>query len=217
MEKRTLRLSDLAGLQRDLSAAEAREAAEQRARQRQRTLAEADAELFRDAMQGVAPLPAATRRAVLPPAPEPVPRQRELDERAVLVQSLSDEFDAATLLEVDERLSWFRSGLGPEVVRKLRRGHWVIQDELDLHGARRDQARERVSEFVRESARRGLRCLRIVHGKGLGSVDRQPVLKARVFAWLTQKDEVLALCQARAHDGGGGALLVLLRPNTPGA
>src|SRR5208282_1409052 len=97
------------------------------------------------------------------------------DERAVLEESLSDEFDSATLLDADEKLWWCRSGVSSDVVRKLRRGHWVIQDELDLHGARRDEARELLAQFIHDSARRGLRCLRVIHGKGLGSVDRQPV------------------------------------------
>ena len=216
MAKRTLRLSELGTLHSDLSAAQARKEAEARALERERLRREADGALFRDAMHDVAPLNGTPRRAPSPVKPAPLALQRQRDERAVLAESISEDFDATTLLDADERLSWVRTGIGADVVRKLRRGHWVIQDELDLHGARRDEARELLTQFVRESARRGLRCLRVVHGKGFGSVDRQPVLKARVFAWLTQKDEVLALCQARPHDGGSGALLVLLRPSAPG-
>lgn len=217
MAKRTLRLSELGTLHSELSAAEASKEAEARALERERLRREADGALFRDAMHDVAPLNRTPRREASPVKPAPLALQRQRDERAVLAESLSEDFDATTLLDADERLSWVRTGLGADVVRKLRRGHWVIQDELDLHGARREEARELLTQFVRDSARRGLRCLRVVHGKGFGSVDRQPVLKARVFAWLTQKDEVLALCQARPHDGGSGALLVLLRPGAPGA
>ena len=100
-------------------------------------------------------------------------------------------------------------------MRKLRRGVWVIQDEIDLHGLRSDAARERVAEFVRDSARAGLRCIRVVHGKGLGSPGREPVLKAKVKSWLVQRSEVLAFTHARPADGGHGALIVLLKP-TPG-
>lgn len=142
----------------------------------------------------------------------PVARQLALDEEAALAESLSDDFDAISLLDTDDRLSWRRVGIAADVVRKLRRGEWVIQAELDLHGARRDEARNLLAEFLRSSVRRGLRCVRVIHGKGHGSVGGQPVLKARVQNWLTQKEEVLAFCQAQAKDGGSGALIVLLRP-----
>lgn len=171
-----------------------------------------EGELFRQAMQGVTPL-APTHQHVAPVThPAPVAMQRIKDEKAALVESLSDHFDVESLLETDDRLSWRRDGIGPDVVRKLRRGHWILQDELDLHGATREIARELLNAFVHDAFRRGLRCIRVIHGKGLGSVDGQPVLKSKVLAWLIQKDEVLALCQARAQDGGAGALVVLLRP-----
>jgi DNA-nicking Smr family endonuclease len=97
------------------------------------------------------------------------------------------------------------------VVRKLRRGVWAIQARLDLHGLRRDAARERLGAFLREAMQRGLRCVRVVHGKGLGSPGRQPVLKGKVRAWLVQKSEVAAFVQAQGNQGGHGALIVLLR------
>ncbi|HVL74381.1 MAG TPA: Smr/MutS family protein, partial [Noviherbaspirillum sp.] len=93
----------------------------------------------------------------------------------------------------------------------LRRGHWVIQGQLDLHGMRRDEAREALGEFLRNAVKRGIRCVRIVHGKGLGSVNKEPVLKNKVRSWLVQKDEVMAFCQARGDEGGAGAVVVLLR------
>ena len=96
-------------------------------------------------------------------------------------------------------------------MRRLRRGHWVLDDQIDLHGARRDEARTLLAAFLRDCIKRNMRCVRVVHGKGHGSVGRQPVLKGKVRGWLMQKDEVLAFCQARAADGGSGALLVLLR------
>ena len=98
------------------------------------------------------------------------------------------------------------------MVRKLRRGVWAIQGQLDLHGLRRDEARERLGAFLRDADRHGLRCVRVIHGKGHGSPGREPVLKAKVKSWLAQKSEVIAFTQARAADGGHGALLVLLRP-----
>ena len=126
-------------------------------------------------------------------------------------ESLSDDFDVETLLDTDDQLSYTRAGIGSDVVRKLRKGHWVIQDQLDLHGMRTDEAREALGEFLRKMGRRGLRCVRIIHGKGLGSVNKEPVLKNKVRNWLVQKDEVIAFCQAKAADGGAGALVVLLK------
>jgi DNA-nicking Smr family endonuclease len=144
------------------------------------------------------------------PRPLPNARQRELDETAVMLEAISDEFDVESLLETDDNLSYRSEGIGPEVVRKLRRGVWVIQAELDLHGARRDQARERLSHFIHNTQASGLRCVRIIHGKGNGSPGHEPVLKGKVKSWLAQKKEVLAYTQARGSDGGAGALVVLL-------
>jgi DNA-nicking Smr family endonuclease len=139
-------------------------------------------------------------------------RQRERDEAAVMHQAISDEFDVETLLDTDETLSYRRADIAAEVVRKLRRGVWAIQAQLDLHGLRREQARERLNDFVHDAHRSGLRCVRVIHGKGNGSPGREPILKHKVKTWLVQKREVIAFTQARASDGGAGALLVLLGP-----
>ena len=127
-------------------------------------------------------------------------------------EALSDEFDVETLLHTDELLSYRRPGLGGDVVRKLREGRWSIQRAIDLHGLRTDEAREALGRFIRESHQQGLRCVRVVHGKGLGSPGRTPVLKGRVLRWLVQKKEVMAFVQARPAEGGAGALVVLLKP-----
>ena len=137
-------------------------------------------------------------------------RQRALDEQAVLREAISDEFDASTLLQVDEHLSFRRPGIGADITARLRRGHWAVQGQLDLHGLRTDAARAALGQFLREAQRAGLRCVRVVHGKGLGSPGRAPVLKAKVHGWLIQKKEVLAFVQAKPLEGGAGALLVLL-------
>jgi DNA-nicking Smr family endonuclease len=149
------------------------------------------------------------------PRPAATARQREQDEAQVMVEAISDDFDAESLLDTDDALSYRRDGIGPEVVRKLRRGVWVVQAELDLHGARRDEARERLTRFIAKAGAHGLRCVRVIHGKGNGSPGREPVLKSKVQSWLAQKAQVLAFVQARASDGGGGALLVLLGPAGP--
>jgi DNA-nicking Smr family endonuclease len=183
--------------------AQAREAAAREKRER---------ELFARAVGPVVPLRHPVRAAVERPRPHPLPRQRERDEAAVLLEAISDEFDVETLLETDDALSYRRPDIGPEVVRKLRRGHWAIQAQIDLHGLRRDEAREQLAIFLREADRHGLRCVRVVHGKGNGSPGKEPVLKSRVKSWLVQKREVIAFTQARASEGGHGALVVLLRP-----
>ncbi|HON31263.1 MAG TPA: Smr/MutS family protein, partial [Ottowia sp.] len=142
------------------------------------------------------------------------PLQRQRDEQAVLREAISDQFDASTLLHTDEHLSFRRPGIGPDVAARLRRGHWAVQAQIDLHGLRRDEAREALGQFLRDAQRAGLRCVRVVHGKGLGSPGRTPVLKDKVHGWLIQKNQVLAFVQARPLDGGAGALLVLLATTT---
>lgn len=213
MAKSTTRGSivDLARLRDALKAeAQAREQAAERAR-REAERRDAEAQAFRRAIDDVMPLAPPPKAALDRPLPAPVPLQRIADERNVLHEALSDEFDAESLLETDGELGWQRASLGADVVRRLRRGQWVIQDQLDLHGARVDEARELLGHFLREAVKRGVRCVRVVHGKGLGSRDRQPVLKGKVKRWLVQRDEVIAFCQARPADGGAGALVILLR------
>ena len=197
---------------RDALRASEKAAAEAAARLRAaRAAAERQRRLFSDTVGPVTPLPAHGLAAQDLPRPEPLPRQREADEKAALQEALSDEVDIESLLLTDDGLSFHRSGVGPDVVARLRRGHWSIQGELDLHGLRRDEAREELAGFMKEAARRGWRCLRVVHGKGLGSPGKQPVLKAKVHRWLGQHEGVLAFTQASAPQGGAGALIVLLR------
>ena len=205
-------LGELKSIRNALAERRAREAAEREAERLAAARREREHRLFEIAVGPVQRLPAHGRAQPPRPAPEPRPLQRERDEAAVMREALSDEFDVETLLHTDEQLSYRRPGLGPEVVRKLREGRWAIQREIDLHGLRTDEAREALGRFVRDSHQQGLRCVRVVHGKGLGSPGRAPVLKGRVLRWLVQKKEVMAFVQARPADGGAGALVVLLRP-----
>ena len=207
-------LQDLQPLRRALAEAAARAAQRQQEQREAERRARAERMLFQDTVGPVQPLKGQHhgRRWHAPQPPEPLPLQRERDEERVLRESMSDEFDVSTLLDVDDQLSFRRPGIGVEVTRRLRAGHWSIQRQLDLHGLRRDEAREALGEFIRLAHRTGLRCVRIVHGKGLGSPGKEPVLKGRVQAWLVQKKEVLAFVQARPAEGGAGALVVLLQP-----
>jgi DNA-nicking Smr family endonuclease len=188
-------------------------AARETARKEAERKAHAEKTLFVRAAGAVKPLREQRRVHLSPEQPAPIPFQQQLDEQRVLQEAISDEFDASTLLDVDDALSYRRPGIGMDVTRKLRKGHWTIQRELDLHGLRREDAREALADFIREAMKQGVRCLRIVHGKGLGSPGKTPVLKGKVQSWLIQKDEVLAFVQARADEGGAGALVVLLKPS----
>lgn len=179
--------------------------------------AKAEEEFFARAVGIVKPLPPKHRpgeRAALTLIPAaPIAVQHQLDELAVMREALSDEFDAETLLDTDDALSFRRPGIGTDVTRKLRKGGWAIQAQVDLHGLRREDAREALVEFIKDAARMGWRCVRVVHGKGLGSPGKTPVLKGKVQSWLIQKQEVLAFVQARPAHGGAGALVVLLAQN----
>jgi DNA-nicking Smr family endonuclease len=207
----------LAGIRQRL--AERRRIAEEEARRRRIEEARRvqEASLFRNAVGDVRPMPEHGRRPPSRPGAAPYPVFRERDEREALASSLSDGVDGETLIDSDEALSFFRPGVGSQAVRRLRRGEWSVQAHLDLHGMTRDQARAAVGAFLRDAQRDGLRCVRIVHGKGLGSVNRMPVLKNLTRRWLMQSSQVLAFAQARAVDGGAGALLVLLAgaPSAP--
>ena len=140
----------------------------------------------------------------------PVPRQRMADERAALAESLEGPLSLDDAIDSGDELSYLREGLRREVLRKLRRGHWVVQDELDLHGMNRLEANHSVAAFLRHCRQRQVRCVRIIHGKGLGSRHREPVLKGLLRKWLLRED-VLAFSQAPAAQGGSGAVLVLLK------
>jgi DNA-nicking Smr family endonuclease len=209
-------LQDLKAIGRELAKERELAAAQEKARLEAERKAHAERTLFVRAAGDVKPLRehhAKHRRVHLAPEqPPPVPVQQRMDEQRVLQEALSDEFDATTLLDIDEALSFRRPGVGVDVTRKLRKGGWSIQGEIDLHGLRRDEAREALSAFLRDAGKRGWRCVRIVHGKGLGSPGKTPVLKGKVQSWLMQKDEVLAFVQARADEGGAGAVVALLRP-----
>ncbi|MBU1235967.1 MAG: Smr/MutS family protein [Gammaproteobacteria bacterium] len=166
--------------------------------------------LFRAAVADARPI-ATDRIHHEPPPPPPIPRQRERDERAALTESLAAPDLLDLHLEGGDEAAWLRPGMSPNVLRDLRRGRWVVKEHVDLHGMNRDEARHHVALFLAECLQRGVRCVRIVHGKGLGSPRREPVLKGLVVGWLAQRQEVLAFCQARPADGGAGAVVVLLQ------
>lgn len=166
---------------------------------------------FQALLSDVTPLRPTNRVAPSRPRRHPVPEQRLRDERATLEESLSDWTPWDAGYETGEELVYARPGVPAHILRKLRRGHWAIQEVLDLHGYTSTEARTAVVEFLSHCKHEQLRCVRIIHGKGLRSPNREPVLKRKLAGWLMQRDEILAFCQARRAEGGGGAVVVLLK------
>ena len=167
------------------------------------------------AFADVTRLPATKRAGVSQPRPAPVAQQTMQDERNALHAAKYGHEPAPHTWEIGQEIegeqTFLRTGLGTDVLTGLRRGRWVVQAELDLHRLTTHEAHEALGAFLVEARSGGLRCVRIIHGKGLTSPNREPVLKAKVRRWLTQRDEVLAYCEAPRHSGGAGAVLVLLK------
>jgi len=207
-------LKDLDALRQQLAQQQAREALAAQAKAQAERQAQAEQQLFVRAVGPVKPLAPQARVPLKTRAPAPEPLQLQLDQQAVLRESLSDEIDIGSLIDTDDQLSYLREGMGRDVIRKLRQGGWALQGEIDLHGLRSDEAREALGGFIRQAHRQGWRCVRVVHGKGLGSPGKTPVLKNKVLRWLVQKNEVLAFVQATPSEGGAGAFRVLLAPGS---
>lgn len=205
-------LAELKAVKKEIEAQAAQAAAAEAQRVLLAKQQTAQRNLFQAAVGQVQRLPQSAVANLKPAAPLPVPKQQQLDEVAALQEAISDEVDISSLLETDEHLSFRRTGVGPDVTQKLRRGKWAIQGQIDLHGLRSDEAREALTTFIRNAHRQGIRCVRVVTGKGLGSPGKTPVLKEKVRRWLVQKTEVVAFVQAPPAQGGAGALVVLLQP-----
>jgi len=170
---------------------------------------------LREAFADVQPLERQNRTARAQPRATATAKQRLADEAEALAASRFGVKPSPAHWEVGQELeaeqTFLRKGLGTDVLERLRRGHWSVQGEIDLHRLNRDEARDTLADFLLEARGNGWRCVRVVHGKGLGSPNREPVLKNKVRRWLAQRDDVLAYCEAPRHAGGGGAVLVLLK------
>ncbi len=176
---------------------------------RRHEISEEERALFRDSVKDAKPLRARKKAPARKAKPAPRARFADAERRAVLEESL--RFD----LQGDEAFSgedlWYaKPGVQHALMRKLRRGQFSSRAELDLHGMRSEDARVAVAEFLYDAAQRHFRCVRIIHGKGLGSGPKGPVIKQKLGGWLRQRKDVLAFCSARPVDGGTGALYVLL-------
>lgn len=174
-----------------------------------------DAAILAEATRGVRKI--STDRVVTEaPKPLPVPLQRERDEQAALAESIYAPTSLDLHLEGGDELTYLCNGVPRNVLRDLRRGRWVVQEEVDLHGCNRDEARELLAACVAQWRKKGVRCVRVIHGKGRGSPRRDPILKKLVAGWLMNYEDVMAYCQARLAEGGAGALIVLLKAQRPG-
>jgi DNA-nicking Smr family endonuclease len=212
--------SDLKSFRDQLKEDERQRAIEKAVRERRERIERERAVEFRSAVQDVNKMPESDRYVWRPTeeaelratgSSRPRTTQEEID--AVLRESmLSDQFDVDGLLDEDPTLSWSAPGVGPDVVKKLRKRHWQVEDELDLHGLTRDLARRQVDAWLHRCVKREVRCVRIIHGIGYGSAGGEPVLRGMVHSWLVQTAEVVAFCVANRGDGGHGALIVLLKP-----
>jgi DNA-nicking Smr family endonuclease len=209
--------ADLKALKDTLKEQDQARAIEKAERAKREQQARQEATLFQSALGGVKKIPESNR--YVPNAPPGInvsvkpsrPRTQAEDDAAVLRESLSDAFEVDHLLEDDPSLSFLRNGVGSDVLRKLRKNYWPVQDELDLHGMRRDEARDQLGDFLRRAAIRKLRAVCIIHGKGFGSAGGEPVLRSMVHSWLEQKDDVIAFCAANVDGRNHGALIVLLK------
>ncbi|MEO8486997.1 MAG: Smr/MutS family protein [Betaproteobacteria bacterium] len=176
--------------------------------------AEGDVDL-KSAFADVAPIKRANKAHIVKPAPSPIPRHRIADEEDALLASKYGAEPAPQTWDIGQELegeqTFLRAGLGTDVLSKLRRSHWTVQSELDLHGHDSIQAHDALADFLDAARNAGVRCVRVIHGKGLTSPGGEPVLKGKVRRWLMRWDDVLAYCEAPRHAGGGGAVIVLLR------
>lgn len=209
-------LADLKQVKAELAAQAQREALAGAQRALAAKQESAHRSLFQAAVGAVKRLPEPRTASLKPAPPAPAPLQRIADEARALREALSDEVDIGSLLDTDAGLSFRRPGIGADVTQNLRKGKWALQRAVDLHGLRTDDAREALGAFIRDAHQQGIRCVRVIHGKGLGSPGKTPVLKDKVQRWLVQKSEVLAFVQAQPTQGGDGALVVLLQPSRAG-
>ena len=170
--------------------------------------ADDDLHEFKRAVADVRPLPEKPRGPARPP-PRPVARFTRAERRDVLQESLVVPVDPAEF-DSGEHMSFRRPSVREDVLRKLKRGQFAVEAEIDLHGLRQHAAQVALQQFLNECVRRGLRCVRVIHGKGLRSGPGGPVLKLVVHHWLRKVENVAAFAAARPADGGSGAVYVLL-------
>lgn len=165
--------------------------------------------LFQDSVTGVKRLEQ-DRVAPYRAAKSTKALQREADERRVL-EELLDESDEMVSFHSGDELKFLREGYPPRLIKRLRRGDFSIQDQLDLHGLFSSEAKQETHYFINQCAKDRISAVRIIHGKGLNSRDKKPIIKNLLIGWLKKNQHVVAVCSAPATDGGTGAIYVLLK------
>jgi DNA-nicking Smr family endonuclease len=176
-----------------------------------------DKEFFLEAMSDVIPLPGNRRKTTRSPGDNIRPAHPAPDDEQEAMTHLYDLVKGSTALDItftDEYMEGSVKGFSRKLMKKLGKGEFPVQDYIDLHGLTKQEAETRVRDFLLQSYRLGLRCVLIVHGRGLNSPDSFPVLKERLPIWLNRgpaKKIVVAFATARPYDGGAGAIYVLLR------
>lgn len=207
-------LDALADLRQHLAEDRRKEEEAMRLAEKAKLEAEKEANLFREFVKDVKPITQNQKQYVAPAKPPPVPKffHQESDDE---VSSLSDLWEGKELSQAEDEFHFRRNGVSANTLSKLKKGEWRVQAEIDLHGYTTDEAREAIFIFIKSCSERQLRCVRVIHGKGLSSIDKEPVLKRKTVHWLAQLQKVTAFCPASEKDGGNGALMVLLKAPKP--
>jgi DNA-nicking Smr family endonuclease len=170
-----------------------------------------DKKLFQEAVKNVKPLKIKSKTIEVSTSKlKPIAKKLIEDEKRVLLDSISDEYIYDNI-DSEDGLLYLRNGHSPDILNKLKKGYWVVQGSIDLHGMISQEAKSYIVDYIQDCKKRHIRCIRIIHGKGIGSKNKEPVLRNKVKNWLVQKDEVIAYAQAPRHDGGSGAVVVLLK------
>jgi len=172
-----------------------------------------DRELFRNAVKNSIPIKKNNLRVNFKKKPEAIANQTRKDEEEVLIETLQGGIENQEK-STSQFLEFHRIGLSKRVIRKLQKGSYSIQAELDLHGMTVNNVNEELKSFINSCVLHNYKCVRVIHGKGLGSGDRGPVLKYEVTRLLKKWKQVVAFVSARQVDGGTGALYVLLKGNS---
>ena len=169
--------------------------------------------LFKEAVKNVKPLKIKSKTIeayITEPKPKPIANKFLEDEKKVLLDSLSDDYIYEDGM-LEDGLLFLSPGHSSDIIKKLKKGYWVVQGSIDLHGMVSQEAKSYIVDYIHQCKKKHIRCIRIIHGKGIGSKNKEPVLRNKVKNWLAQKDEVIAHAQAPKHDGGSGAVIVLLK------
>ena len=169
-------------------------------------LSEQDANLFRQTIGNVKSVDNNSILLNQGKKPKPIPRSQLEEEK----ERFKDIPVIEQQLRAEDSLSFLATGLQKNVLKKMRRGHFGLDAELDLHGLNSRDAKRQLHHFLHDCVEDGCRCIHIIHGKGYRSEGGYPILKNNLNVWLRQHNDVQAFCSASPKEGGTGAVLVLL-------